>query len=161
MAAICGRSSTGIDDTEESLQSLWTVVAILRSSVSSEEGNPLSKDWWRPRLLVTPARYGQISYRQLIFHPPHEHRHRRIWVGILQISQNGLLTNFARLNLTAESHVDILEPQWNPSVESQAIGRVSQLGQEKAATVTRHIIRRTVEVIPSFIVWKDEDMITC
>ncbi|KAJ3548576.1 hypothetical protein NM208_g940 [Fusarium decemcellulare] len=50
------------------------------------------------------------------------------------------------LNLTAASHVYILEPQWNPSVESQAIGRVSRLGQEKAVTVTRYIVRGTVEI---------------
>ncbi|OCL11997.1 P-loop containing nucleoside triphosphate hydrolase protein [Glonium stellatum] len=51
------------------------------------------------------------------------------------------------LNLTAANHVYILEPQWNPSVESQAIGRVSRLGQDKAVSVTRYLVRGTVEVI--------------
>ncbi|KAH6991382.1 SNF2 family N-terminal domain-containing protein [Ilyonectria sp. MPI-CAGE-AT-0026] len=50
------------------------------------------------------------------------------------------------LNLTAANHVYILEPQWNPSVETQAIGRVSRLGQTKAVTVTRYLVRGTVEV---------------
>ncbi|KAH7161924.1 hypothetical protein EDB81DRAFT_642259, partial [Dactylonectria macrodidyma] len=36
---------------------------------------------------------------------------------------------------------------WNPSVESQAIGRVSRLGQDKAVTVTRYLVRGTVEVV--------------
>ncbi|KAI1657698.1 SNF2 family N-terminal domain-containing protein [Daldinia decipiens] len=50
------------------------------------------------------------------------------------------------LNLTVANHVYILEPQWNPSVESQAIGRVSRLGQSKPVSVTRYIVRGTVEV---------------
>lgn len=31
----------------------------------------------------------------------------------------------------AANYIHILEPQWNPSVESQAIGRVVRLGQPK------------------------------
>src|SRR5947207_14085080 len=52
-----------------------------------------------------------------------------------------------RLNLTAANHVYILEPQWNPSVESQAIGRVCRLGQSKAVSVTRYLVRGTVEIV--------------
>ncbi|PMD28760.1 hypothetical protein L207DRAFT_505056 [Hyaloscypha variabilis F] len=50
------------------------------------------------------------------------------------------------LNLTAANHVYVLEPQWNPSVEAQAIGRVSRLGQRKPVSVTRYLVRGTVEV---------------
>lgn len=52
-----------------------------------------------------------------------------------------------RLNLTAANHVYILEPQWNPSVESQAIGRVCRLGQNKAVSVTRYLVRGSVEIV--------------
>ncbi|KAF5532223.1 DNA repair recombination rad5c [Fusarium mexicanum] len=60
-------------------------------------------------------------------------------------SQHGSLTPVS-LNLTAASDVYIMEPQWNPSVESQAIGRVARLGQNKEVTVVRYIVRGTVEV---------------
>ncbi|KAI0853434.1 hypothetical protein F5Y00DRAFT_257456 [Daldinia vernicosa] len=50
------------------------------------------------------------------------------------------------LNITVANRVYILAPQWNPSVESQAIGRVSRLGQSKPVSVTRYIVRGTVEV---------------
>ncbi|KAF5540893.1 DNA repair recombination rad5c [Fusarium napiforme] len=50
------------------------------------------------------------------------------------------------LNLTAASYVYIMEPQWNPSVESQAIGRVARLGQNKEVTIVHYIVRGTVEV---------------
>jgi hypothetical protein len=62
-------------------------------------------------------------------------------------SELACILNHGRLNLTAANHVYILEPQWNPSVESQAIGRVSRLGQNKAVSVTRYLVRGTVEVV--------------
>lgn len=40
-----------------------------------------------------------------------------------------------------------MEPQWNPSVESQAIGRVARLGQNKEVTIVHYIVRGTVEVV--------------
>jgi hypothetical protein len=52
-----------------------------------------------------------------------------------------------RLNLTIASRIHILEPQWNPSVESQAIGRALRLGQEKEVTIIRYIITNTVEEV--------------
>jgi SWI/SNF-related matrix-associated actin-dependent regulator of chromatin subfamily A3 len=52
-----------------------------------------------------------------------------------------------RLNLTVASRIYIVEPQWNPSVESQAIGRALRLGQEKQVTVVRYIMENTVEQV--------------
>lgn len=54
-------------------------------------------------------------------------------------------TGAVGLNLTKASRLHILEPQWNPSVEAQAIGRVVRLGQEKSVVITRYIVRSTVE----------------
>lgn len=52
-----------------------------------------------------------------------------------------------RLNLTKASRLHILEPQWNPSIEAQAIGRVFRLGQKKNVVITRYIVRNTVEEV--------------
>jgi SWI/SNF-related matrix-associated actin-dependent regulator of chromatin subfamily A3 len=49
------------------------------------------------------------------------------------------------LNLTVATRVHILEPQWNPAVEKQAIGRVVRLGQEKNATIIRYSVEGSVE----------------
>lgn len=49
------------------------------------------------------------------------------------------------LNIIAASQVFLVEPQWNPSVEAQAIGRTIRIGQQKAVHVTRYIVRDTVE----------------
>ena len=40
-----------------------------------------------------------------------------------------------------------MEPQWNPSVEYQAIGRVLRIGQEKKVKVIRYIMANTVEQV--------------
>ena len=39
-----------------------------------------------------------------------------------------------------------MQPQWNPAVESQAIGRAVRLGQEREVTVIRYLMEETVEV---------------
>jgi SNF2 family DNA or RNA helicase len=49
------------------------------------------------------------------------------------------------LNLTAATRVHILEPQWNPAVEKQAIGRVVRMGQEKNTTIIRYSVKNSVE----------------
>ena len=50
-------------------------------------------------------------------------------------------------NLSVASRVHIIEPQWNPSVEDQAIGRVLRLGQEKKVCVIRYVMSRTIEEV--------------
>ncbi|RWA12443.1 hypothetical protein EKO27_g2635 [Xylaria grammica] len=49
------------------------------------------------------------------------------------------------LNITAASRVFILEPQWNPSVENQAIARTTRLNQKEKVVVVRYRIEETVE----------------
>lgn len=39
------------------------------------------------------------------------------------------------------------EPQWNPSVENQAIARALRLGQEQPVLVTRYVVDHTVELV--------------
>ncbi|KAH7110084.1 SNF2 family N-terminal domain-containing protein [Dendryphion nanum] len=54
-------------------------------------------------------------------------------------------TGAVGLNLTVANRVHILEPQWNPSIEQQAIGRVIRIGQEKKVTIVRYIVEHSVE----------------
>jgi hypothetical protein len=51
------------------------------------------------------------------------------------------------LNLTAAKYVHIIEPQWNPMVEEQAIGRVVRLDQRDNPTVIRYFVKDTVEKV--------------
>ncbi|OGM50785.1 putative helicase [Aspergillus bombycis] len=49
------------------------------------------------------------------------------------------------LNLKSVNRVFIVEPQWNPSVESQAIARAIRLGQEQQVLVTRYRVENSIE----------------
>lgn len=49
------------------------------------------------------------------------------------------------LNLTAASYVYILDPWWNPAVETQAVDRTHRIGQTRKVFAYRLIARDTVE----------------
>jgi len=49
------------------------------------------------------------------------------------------------LNLTAAGYVFLLDPWWNPAVESQAIDRAHRIGQENKVIIYKFITRNTVE----------------
>ncbi|KAK2786144.1 hypothetical protein FQN53_006906 [Emmonsiellopsis sp. PD_33] len=55
-------------------------------------------------------------------------------------------TGAVGLNLTSANRVFIVEPQWNPSVENQAVARAMRLGQGQSVLVTRYVVDRTVEM---------------
>lgn len=49
------------------------------------------------------------------------------------------------LNLTAGNSVYVMEPQYNPAAEAQAIDRVHRLGQKRAVRTVRYIMRDSFE----------------
>jgi len=51
------------------------------------------------------------------------------------------------LTLTAANYVHLIEPQWNPSVEKQAIARAVRMGQTRQVKVIRYIAVKTVEEV--------------
>ncbi|KAK7414839.1 hypothetical protein QQX98_006354, partial [Neonectria punicea] len=54
-------------------------------------------------------------------------------------------TGAVGLNLTVANVVHIVEPQWNPSVEEQAVARALRMGQTREVTIFRYIMKGTVE----------------
>ncbi|KAK7985710.1 hypothetical protein PG996_005052 [Apiospora saccharicola] len=54
-------------------------------------------------------------------------------------------TGAVGLNLAVASRIYLLEPQWNPSIESQAIGRALRIGQTAQVVIIRYIIQDTIE----------------
>ena len=51
----------------------------------------------------------------------------------------------AGLNLTAASHVIIMDPFWNPYVEMQAVDRAYRIGQQREVKIYRILTQETVE----------------
>ncbi|KAI0451852.1 SNF2 family N-terminal domain-containing protein [Xylaria acuta] len=62
-------------------------------------------------------------------------------------TQNVLLLSIATgavgLTLTVADRVHIVEPQWNPMVEEQAIGRALRIGQNRCVTIFKYITKST------------------
>lgn len=65
--------------------------------------------------------------------------------GEAQIFLISLKAGGVGLNLTAASYIFLMDPWWNPAVESQAIDRAYRIGQENKLTVYRPIIKDSVE----------------
>ncbi|KAH8749034.1 hypothetical protein BGZ57DRAFT_755538, partial [Hyaloscypha finlandica] len=51
------------------------------------------------------------------------------------------------LDLTAASVAYLLEPQWNPMLEEQALCRIHRLGQAKEVKTIRYRIRGSFEEV--------------
>ena len=49
------------------------------------------------------------------------------------------------LNLTQATYVYLLDPWWNPAVEQQAADRAHRIGQKRAVTIVRILMRHTIE----------------
>ncbi|ERF75085.1 hypothetical protein EPUS_04867 [Endocarpon pusillum Z07020] len=51
----------------------------------------------------------------------------------------------ASLDLTVATQAFILEPQWNPMAEEQALSRIHRMGQTKAVKTVRYIMQDSIE----------------
>lgn len=52
-----------------------------------------------------------------------------------------------RVDLTAATHVHLMEPQWNPMTEAQAVDRVHRIGQKHKVHVIRYIMSGSIETV--------------
>ena len=62
------------------------------------------------------------------------------------------------LDLTAASRAYIVEPQWNPMNEAQALDRLYRWGQKSEVTLKRYLIRDTTEERVARLQRKKEDL---
>ncbi|KAF5566178.1 hypothetical protein FNAPI_1295 [Fusarium napiforme] len=63
-------------------------------------------------------------------------------IRVLLISIN---TGAVGLTLTQANMVHIVEPQWNPAIEEQAIARVVRMGQTRPVTIFKYITAGSIE----------------
>ena len=52
-----------------------------------------------------------------------------------------------RIDLTAACQVHLIEPQWNPMAEEQALDRVHRIGQTRPVTAIRYIVKGSIEEV--------------
>ena len=62
------------------------------------------------------------------------------------------------LDLTAASKAYLLEPQWNPMMEEQALCRIHRIGQKKDVVTIRYIIKDSWEEVCSSISKRSRDL---
>jgi SNF2 family DNA or RNA helicase len=53
------------------------------------------------------------------------------------------------IDLTAATSVHIVEPQWNPMAEDQAVDRVHRIGQKDDVEIVRYIVKDSIELVSS------------
>lgn len=58
-----------------------------------------------------------------------------------------IMTIHDRHNLTAASRAYLMEPQWNPAIEEQALARVYRLGQTQPVVTVRFFIKESIEEV--------------
>ena len=56
-------------------------------------------------------------------------------------------TDKARLTLTSACRAYIMEPQWNPALEEQALDRIHRIGQTQPVTTVRFIMEKSFEQV--------------
>ena len=67
-----------------------------------------------------------------------QHADKRLFLSSLKAGGLGI-------NLTAANYVILLDPWWNPAIESQATDRAYRLGQKRCVSVIRLISEHTIE----------------
>ncbi|KAI1322468.1 P-loop containing nucleoside triphosphate hydrolase protein [Xylariaceae sp. FL0255] len=91
--------------------------------------------------------------REQIFHDFTHHEDVRVLLLSLACGSSGL-------TLTAASRVYLMEPQWNPSTEEQAMARVYRIGQTRNVTTIRYIMNNSIEMHVLAIQNGKKDLIT-
>ncbi|CZR35723.1 uncharacterized protein FPRO_00154 [Fusarium proliferatum ET1] len=86
--------------------------------------------------------------------------------SLIARKRNLIIDNFSTKNevqvllLSLASRAYLLEPQWNPAIEEQALARIHRLGQTRAVTTIRFIIRDSIEQYVLDIQEKKQDLIS-
>lgn len=90
----------------------------------------------------------RIPYEYLDGSVPKAQRQRRVDAfqsGSTPLFLVSLKAGGFGLNLTAADYVIHLDPWWNPAVEAQATDRAHRIGQKRAVTVYRLLMRHSIE----------------
>ncbi|KAI9803681.1 MAG: hypothetical protein M1833_000593 [Piccolia ochrophora] len=66
-------------------------------------------------------------------------------LGFKSFSSPSRAAGWGSLDLSVASRVYLMEPQWNPMAEEQALDRVHRIGQTKPVTAIRYIMKGSFE----------------
>ncbi|RYP79053.1 hypothetical protein DL771_000031 [Monosporascus sp. 5C6A] len=121
------------------------------SKTISNCGASIVFSYWRSTLDLLARLFKQagIEYVQIDGRTSYSERSKRLKAFREDTRLSAILmsveTGAVGLNLTVANRVHIVEPQWNPSVEEQAVARALRFGQTKEVAIFRYVIKGTVE----------------
>lgn len=136
------RSSTKIETLVNELFLLRGRSTTMKSIVFSQFTSMLQLVEWRLRRagFSTVMLEGSMSPSQREGVINHFMTTPEVEVFLVSLKAGGVA-----LNLTEASHVFILDPWWNPSVEWQSGDRVHRIGQKRNCQITRLVIEDSIE----------------
>ncbi|XP_067334713.1 helicase-like transcription factor isoform X1 [Channa argus] len=137
--------------TSSKVQALMSNLLRLRSEDSSIKCLVVSQFTRFLTILETPLRENGFSFVRLDGAMTQKRRTQVIQefqsseVNSPVIMLLSLKAGGVGLNLTAASHVFLMDPAWNPATEEQCIDRCHRLGQKRKVCVTKFIVKDSVE----------------
>ena len=136
------RSSTKIEALVEELYKLRSPVRTIKSIVFSQFTSMLDLVEWRLKRagFKTVKLQGSMSPTQRDQTIKYFMNNIECEVFLVSLKAGGVA-----LNLCEASHVFILDPWWNPSVEWQSGDRVHRIGQFRPVKITRFCIEDSIE----------------
>ena len=84
-------------------------------------------------------------------------RRPRVSIHPRQLTSRLITLINCSLDLTAASKAYIMEPQWNPMVEEQALDRVHRFGQTEDVTTVRYVIKDTWEEVSRYSIYRSRE----
>lgn len=121
------------------------------ANTSNSENKAIIFSYWKTTLHVLARLLGQAGVKCLQVDGDASYADRSYRLKAfkenpdVQVLLMTIETGAVGLNLTVANQVHIVEPQWNPSVEEQAIARAVRMGQTREVTVFRYVLQNTVE----------------
>ncbi|KAH9212630.1 SNF2 family N-terminal domain-containing protein [Leptodontidium sp. 2 PMI_412] len=109
-------------------------------SASRQPSTKLAAGLLAPNNIRSVRIDGRVSYEQRLVALESFRNNPEVPVLLMSIQ-----TGSVGLNLAVANRVHIIEPQWNPSVEEQAVARALRMGQTRTVTVIRYSIQATIE----------------
>lgn len=151
--------------TSSKVEALMANLIALRDSDSSIKSLVVSQFTRFLSLLETPLREHGFSYVRLDGTLSQKRRAQIIQefqssapdspvIMLLSLKAGGV-----GLNLTAASQVFMMDPAWNPAAEDQCVDRCHRLGQKRDVTVTKFIVKDSVEENMVSIQRKKQDLV--
>ncbi|KAH8587406.1 SNF2 family N-terminal domain-containing protein [Bisporella sp. PMI_857] len=124
---------------------------LLRSIIDGSDQKSVVFSYWTYTLDLIESLFHQASIRYTRIDGQNSGKNRDMAIqsfqsdASIQVILVSITCGGAGLDLTAASRAYLMEPQWNPMTEEQALSRIHRLGQKKEVKTIRYLVRGSFE----------------